>query len=73
MLYVICYMLYTETNKGNQHIILPQIGWAQNKIKQTTACKGATVCSKPPTGRPLCLDPMIQHMILPQIGLGQEN
>ena len=57
MIYVICYMLYTEYHNGNQHIILPQIGLVQNKIKKLTRYRGAIVLWKPHTGKPLCFDP----------------
>ena len=73
MAYAICYMLYTGTHHGNQHIILPQIGVAQDKIKNIMPYRGGTVCWKRHTGRPLCLDPMIKNIILPQIGLAQDK
>ena len=33
----------------------------------------ATVFGKRHTGKPMCSDPMIQHIILPQIGLSQKQ
>ena len=55
-----------------QHIILPQIGLSK-ETKNKMPYRGPIVFGKRHTGGPLCSDPMIQNIILPQICLPQHK
>ena len=47
MLYVICHILWTGAHNGNQQIILPQIGLAQNQIKNNAIQEDPCVLETP--------------------------